>query len=166
MPIITSLKRASENIARGKILLNTPIDSVVLKESDYEKTIEVENKHLDTILENFETFDTAKQGDLSKADGRISKNDLKAAAKLGGDIGAAAQYILDHPDLFEFLDTGYYNSEYSKNVHVEGGTFYTREGSGDGIISERDINSYINKRDTFNEWKGIIDRINNMFPRK
>ena len=68
-------------------------------------------RHLATLRDDFQKFDTAKQNDASKADHIVSLDDLNAVANGGrsdrfsqADV-EAAKFFLDHPDLRARLDT-------------------------------------------------------------
>jgi len=98
---------------------------------------------LTTLFNRFEEFDTARQNDASKADNRVSRADLEAAARRNDEVGAAARWILDQPDLLGFLDTGSANIDYLDKV--EEGRFYSQ--GGDGEISVEDVVAYVEKRE-------------------
>lgn len=100
--------------------------------------LRLENRALALVLANFGLFDIADQGDRD----RIGRADLETIVSRGDETGWAAQWILDQPDLFEFLDTGVGNIDYLDKVEEQ--RFHA--SGGDGRISADDIVSYIQKR--------------------
>ncbi|HEY0230519.1 MAG TPA: hypothetical protein VGC55_04655 [Dokdonella sp.] len=77
---------------------------------------------------DFTAFDTAKQGDVSKADGRISREDLQAVARndggrFTGEQQETARFLLDSETSRSFFDVG------------------ASRGSVDGTISRDDLNA-------------------------
>jgi hypothetical protein len=53
------------------------------------------NDQLEVVEQHFDAFDTAAHPD-NRADGQISRNDLRALADGDGDLAAAARWLLDH----------------------------------------------------------------------
>ncbi|MEP7044878.1 MAG: hypothetical protein ABI843_17580 [Dokdonella sp.] len=77
---------------------------------------------------DFTAFDTAKQGDASKADGKISRDDLEVVARNEGghftpEQQETAQFLLDSQTSRSFFDVG------------------AGRGSVDGTISRDDMNA-------------------------
>lgn len=75
--------------------------------------------------QHFNVFDTAAKG--GGADGKVSRNDIEAVAngsQYTAEQRAAAQYLLDNPDVYAVLDTG-----------RDGGGLY----AADGVISRQDM---------------------------
>lgn len=75
--------------------------------------------------QHFNVFDTAAKG--GNADGKVSRQDIEAVAngsQYTPEQKAAAQYLLDNPDVYALLDTG-----------RDGGGAY----AADGIISDQDM---------------------------
>ncbi|MEM9685690.1 MAG: hypothetical protein AAF934_02070 [Bacteroidota bacterium] len=142
MSIVQHLSNASARITNAISILSTPNKPVLSCDLSFTGPYAAENRALSTLYNNFEVFDTARQGDLSKADGIVSREDLEAAALRDDEIGEAARYILSRPDLFQFLDTGSNNKDYMDKV--EEGRFHAT--GGDGRISQEDILAYLGKR--------------------
>lgn len=75
--------------------------------------------------QHFNVFDTAAKG--GNADGKVSRQDVEAVAngsQYTAEQRAAAQYLLDNPDIYALLDTG-----------RDGGGWH----SADGTISDKDV---------------------------
>jgi hypothetical protein len=87
------------------------------------------NPNITAFQRNFDTFDTAAHG--GGTDGIVSLEDVRAVAN-GSQYTAeqrqAAQYLLDHPDAFNQLDTG-----------SQGGGLYV----ADGKISHGDVDAVV-----------------------
>lgn len=88
---------------------------------------------LDTNVVNFQrhfdTFDTAAHG--GGTDGKVSREDIEAVAngsQYSAEQRAAAQYLLDHPDVYARLDTG-----------KDGGGLY----EADGDITRGDLDAVV-----------------------
>jgi len=107
------------------------------------ESVRLENSALAIVLANFAALDTARQGDSTEADDGVGKADLEAIAANGGELGLAAQWILEQPDLFQFLDTGVNNIDYLDKVEEQ--RFHAN--GGDGKFSVEDIVSYVQKRE-------------------
>ena len=107
------------------------------------ETLRRENVALATLYQHFSTFDTASQGNASDADGFIGRSDLEKMAQAGGELGDAAAWILEQPELFSHLDSGLHNIDYLDKVEER--RFHS--SGGDGRISFDDIVSYVQKRE-------------------
>ena len=114
-----------------------------------------EDRALSVLLLRFAEFDTAGQGDPSKADDMVTHADLEIASFRDDEVGATARWILNQPDLLRFLDTGAHNIDYMDKV--EEARFHAT--GGDGKISPQDVVAYIEKREVNRILRGVASKI-------
>ena len=92
--------------------------------------VQEQNQHLNVLRQNLDVFDVGKYPD-SDPDGLISKEDLRRIrdGDYPDELTAAARFILDNDDLFDFIETGQQRAELrdidfgsTEQVNVDGDT--------------------------------------------
>ncbi|AKJ31921.1 hypothetical protein [Caldimonas brevitalea] len=101
----------------------SPVTPYPTPGSQPDPTSEAEALALRTLRDDFTTFDTARQQDPSKADGVVSRNDLKAVVQGPGysaEQKQAAQYLLDHPDAYYRADVPHDHAAHGASDGADG----------------------------------------------
>ncbi len=98
-----------------------------------------ENRALGAIVEHFDQLDTAAQG--GRPDGLVSVDDLEAATEWSSAAGAAAAWLLRHPQVLRFLTLG--SERYLDTDHR-----VARDRVGQDRFTVDEIERFRRRRDT------------------
>ena len=97
---------------------------------------------LERIREHFTTIES--RGDPEKADGLLSRRDLRwAAHSADSATAAAASWLLDHDLFFDQVETAKHNDDYLSRVGA--GEFPFDPDDRDGLMSRDDIDAFLDK---------------------
>ena len=97
---------------------------------------------LERIREHFTLIES--RGDPDRADGLLSRRDLRWAVHSGDSAtAAAAGWLLDHDLFFDQVETAKHNHDYLRRVHE--GEFAFDPDDRDGLMSRDDIDAFLDK---------------------
>lgn len=97
---------------------------------------------LERIREHFTMIES--RGDPGKADGLLSRRDLRWAVHAADSTtAAAAGWLLDHDRFFDQVETAKHNNDYLDGVHT--GEFAFDPDDRDGLMSLDDIDAFLDK---------------------
>ncbi|MDE0665001.1 MAG: hypothetical protein OXH67_05360 [Acidimicrobiaceae bacterium] len=97
---------------------------------------------LERIRDSFTMIES--RGDPDRADGLLSRRDLRWAVHSAGSATAeAAAWLLDHDHFFDQVETAKHNDDYLDKAHE--GEFAFDPSDRDGLMSRDDIDSFLDK---------------------
>ena len=97
---------------------------------------------LERVREHFTMIES--RGDPDRADGLLSRRDLRwAVHSADSDTAAAAAWLLEHDHFFDQLETARHNDEYLDRAYE--GEFAFDPGDRDGLMSLGDIDAFLDK---------------------
>ena len=97
---------------------------------------------LERIREHFTMIES--RGDPDRADGLLSRRDLRWAVRSADSTtAAAAGWMLDHDHFFDQVETAKHNDDYLDRAHE--GEFAFDPGDRDGLMSRDDIDAFLDK---------------------
>ena len=97
---------------------------------------------LERIRDSFTMIES--RGDPGRADGLLSRRDLRWAVHSAGPATAeAAAWLLDHDHFFDQVETAKHNDGYLDKAHK--GEFAFDPGDRDGLMSRDDIDAFLDK---------------------
>ena len=97
---------------------------------------------LERIRDHFTMIES--RGDPDRADGLLSRRDLRWAVHSAGATAAeAAAWLLDHDHFFDQVETAKHNDDYLDRAYE--GEFAFDPGDRDGLMSRDDIDGFLEK---------------------
>ena len=97
---------------------------------------------LERIREHFTMIES--RGDPDRADGLLSRRDLRWAVHSADSVTAtAAGWLLDHDLFFDWVETAKHNDDYLSRLHE--GEFAFDPQDRDGLMSRDDIDAFLDK---------------------